>query len=153
MNGDLSKTDMGSLTTEAPNAGGPAKIGDFRQITYNSKTSIVTRAVNLVRSQVYYTFVCSTFTMIQRVARVRQRQLILVLCARCASGHSTSSVKALKEGSNRCPWKNSQIRIKAKNLIKYCPYHNTFLPQISLKSIHNFLSSSKCSPQSDHLQW
>jgi len=46
------------------------KIGDFRQITrHNCKTSTVASAVNLVRRA--STFVCSTFAVIQHVARVR----------------------------------------------------------------------------------
>ena len=63
---------------------GRLKLATFdRQITrYNSKTSTVASIVNLVRSQVYHTerppFVCSTFALIQRVARVPQRRLILV---------------------------------------------------------------------------
>ena len=76
---DLSKTQTGSLPAEAPNACG-VKIGDFRQITcYNSKTSTVANFVNLVRSRVYHTFLYSTLAVLQRVARVRQRQMLLVL--------------------------------------------------------------------------
>jgi len=55
---NLGKTQAGSpqAPTEAPNAGGVVKIGDFRQITrYNSKTSTVASVVNLIRSQVYHT--------------------------------------------------------------------------------------------------
>jgi len=63
---------------------GVVKIGDFRQRTrYNSKTSTFASVVNLIRSQVSYTalHVCLQHLVIvmQRVARVRQRQLMLVI--------------------------------------------------------------------------
>ena len=63
---------------------GLVKIGDFRQISrYSTKTSTVASFVNLVRSQVYHTerppLFEGTFAVMQRVARVRQRQMILVL--------------------------------------------------------------------------
>ena len=63
---------------------GYVKIGDFRQIThYNVKTSPVASVFNLIRSQVYDNerpyFQCSTFTVMQRVARVRQLVRLLVV--------------------------------------------------------------------------
>jgi len=61
---------------------------DLRQITrYNSKTSTVASVVNLVRSQVYHIerppLFAVRFRMMQRVARVRQRQMIFVMVALC----------------------------------------------------------------------
>jgi len=66
-----------------PNGGAKCRWGRLNAGAVAANWRLSTRsAVNLIRSQVYHTerpyCVCSTFAVMQGVARVSQRQLILV---------------------------------------------------------------------------
>jgi len=89
---NLGKTQTGSLPTEVSNAGevDTCRCGSCKLATFDAKRCQLSSVASLSHSATAL-FVCSTFAVMQRIMRVGQQQLILVIGCR-----QTNSVKALQ---------------------------------------------------------